>query len=136
MRMVLDTQVWIDWLVFDDPSTLALRAAAERAEIVIDAACEAELARVLAYPLGRRRLDESARAACLERLRCIARFVDETLPEARRAELPACRDRDDQKFLELALAARADLLVTRDRALLDLARHRRLPFRILAPAAV
>jgi hypothetical protein len=46
--MVLDTQVWIDWLVFDDASTLALRAAAERAEIVIDAACEAELARVTA----------------------------------------------------------------------------------------
>ena len=42
--MVLDTQVWIDWLVFDDPSTLALRAAAQRAEIVIDAACEGELA--------------------------------------------------------------------------------------------
>ncbi len=89
--MVPDTQVWIDWLVFDDPSTLALRAAAERGEIVIDAACQAELARVLAYPLGRRSLDE---------------------------------------------AARADLLVTPDRELLDLARHRRLPFRILAPAAV
>lgn len=134
--MVLDTQVWIDWLVFDDPSTLALRAAAEHAEIVIDAACEAELARVLAYPLGKRSLDEAARAACLQRCRAIARFVEEVLAPERRAELPACRDRDDQKFLELALAARADLLVTRDRALLELARHRKLPFRILAPAAV
>jgi len=34
MRMVLDTQVWIDWLVFDDPSVAALREAAS--EIVID----------------------------------------------------------------------------------------------------
>lgn len=134
--MVLDTQVWIDWLVFDDPSTLGLRTAAKGAEIVIDAACEAELARVLAYPFGKRTLDEAARTACLERCRAIARFVEDTLAPERRAELPACRDRDDQKFLELALAARADLLVTRDRALLELARHRKLPFRILAPAAV
>jgi putative PIN family toxin of toxin-antitoxin system len=134
--MVLDTQVWIDWLVFDDASTLGLRAAAEGGEIVIDAACEAELARVLAYPLGKRSLDEAGRADCLERCRSIARFVESALAAERRAELPACRDRDDQKFLELALAARADLLVTRDRALLELARHRKLPFRILAPAAL
>lgn len=134
MRMVLDTQVWIDWLVFDDPSTAALQAAVS--EIVIDAACEKELERVLAYPLGRRRLDEAARAACLERCRRIARFVEEALPEERRRELPACRDRDDQKFLELALAAGADCLVTRDRALLELARRRSLPFRILQPTAL
>ncbi len=132
--MVLDTQVWIDWLVFDDPSTLALRAVAERGEIVIDVACEAELARVLAYPFVARRLDEAARAACLERCRTLVRFVEEALPAARRAELPLCSDRDDQKFLELALAAHADALITRDRALLELARHRSLPFRILAPA--
>lgn len=134
--MVLDTEIWIDWLVFDDPSTLALRAAAERAEIVIDTACEAELERVLAYPFGKRTLDRAARTACLERCRSMARFVEDTLAAERRAELPTCRDRDDQKFLELALAASADLLVTRDRALLELARHRKLPFRILAPAAV
>jgi hypothetical protein len=34
---------------------------------------------------------------------------------------------DDQKFLILALRCRADLLITRDRLLLQLARHRRLP---------
>jgi len=48
--------------------------------------------------------------------------------------LPSCRDPDDQKFFEAALAARADVLVTKDRELLRLARHRsRLPFRILTP---
>lgn len=134
MRMVLDTQIWIDWLVFDDPSITALREAAS--EIVIDAACEKELERVLAYPLGRRRLDEAARAACLERCRRLACFVEEALTEERRRELPACRDRDDQKFLELALAARADCLVTRDRRLLELARRGSLPFRIVQPAAL
>ena len=54
-RVVLDTNAWLDWLVFDDPGVAALRAAVEagRAEAWIDAACEAELERVLAYPLGR-----------------------------------------------------------------------------------
>ena len=55
MRLVLDTQVWLDWLVFDEPTLAGLRAtlAEGRAEVVIDSACRAELERVLAYPLGR-----------------------------------------------------------------------------------
>jgi putative PIN family toxin of toxin-antitoxin system len=129
MRLVLDTQVWLDWLVFDDPSTAPLRAllAADRAEIFIDEACEEELRRVLGYPLGRRTLDAAAREAALDRCRGVAKKV-QTAAGAK--GLPACRDPDDQKLLELALAARADCLVTRDRALLEL---RRCPFRILAP---
>ena len=48
----------------------------------------------------------------------------------------ACSDRDDQKFLDLAYTARADWLVTRDKALLKLARRaRRDGLKILAPAA-
>jgi predicted nucleic acid-binding protein len=47
--------------------------------------------------------------------------------------LPVCRDPDDQKFLEAALAARADFLVTKDQALLELA-QRVSQFRILTPA--
>ncbi len=120
LRLVLDTQVWLDWLVFDDPSTAPMRAllAAERAEVLIDEACEAELARVLGYKLGRRTLDEAAQAACLAQCRSIAKRV-QTIPSERGA-LPRCSDPDDQKLLELALAARADCLVTRDQALLAL----------------
>jgi putative PIN family toxin of toxin-antitoxin system len=47
------------------------------------------------------------------------------------ARLPTCKDPDDQKFLELALRGRADVLVTNDGALLGLSR--RTPFLILAP---
>jgi putative PIN family toxin of toxin-antitoxin system len=117
---VLDTQVWLDWLVFDDPATLPLRAllAADRAEVFIDAACEAELARVLGYPLGRRRLEAGFQNACLAQCRAIAKRVETSLSE--KGTLPLCSDPDDQKLLELALAARADCLVTRDRALLAL----------------
>jgi len=131
LRLVLDTNVWLDWLVFDDPSIAPIKAAVEakRAEVFIDAACEAELERALGYDLGKRAVDT---AACLALCRRVARRIDSAAPEAERAQLPACRDPDDQKFLETALAARAGFLVTKDRALLDLAR-RALPFGILTP---
>lgn len=133
LRLVLDTQVWLDWLVFDDPGIAPLREAhdARRIEIVMDAACEAELVRVLAYDLGKYTIDENAQAACLARCRGIVKRVE---PESVQG-LPQCRDPDDQKFLELALAVQADFLVTKDRALLELQR-RALPFRICAPQAL
>ncbi len=135
MRLVLDTNVWLDWLVFDDPAVAPIKAAvaAKRAEVFIDVACEAELERALAYDFGRKRtLDAAGRGACLAECRRVAQRIHAAVPEAERARLPACRDPDDQKFLEAALAAHAGLLVTKDRALLDLSR-RPLPFRILTP---
>jgi len=131
MRLVLDTNVWLDWLVFDDPELAPLRAAVRegRARVFIDAACEAELARVLAYPLGRIRLDAAAQAACLAECRRRAAPGERVAPLP--GELPRCRDPDDQKFLELARDCAADFLLTRDRALLELAR--RAPFRIVTP---
>ena len=132
LRLVLDTNVWLDWLVFDDASIAPIRTAvaAGRAEVFIDAACEEELERVLGYDLGKRAVDI---AACIAECARVARRIDSPMPEAESARLPACRDPDDQKFLEAALAAGAGFLVTKDRALLDLAR-RALPFRIVTPA--
>jgi len=134
-RLVLDTNVWLDWLVFADPSVGAIKAAVAsgRAEIVIDADCEAELERALGYDLGRKfTLDAAARSACIAECRRVARKIERAAPEAERAQLPACRDRDDQKFMDAALAARAEFLVTKDRALLELAR-RIARFRIVRP---
>jgi putative PIN family toxin of toxin-antitoxin system len=131
-RLVLDTNVWLDWLVFGDASIAPIKAAvaSHRAEVYIDAACEEELERALGYDLGKRAVDV---AACLLECRRVVRRIAASAPQAERLLLPACRDPDDQKFLEAALAAGAGFLVTRDRALLDLAR-RALPFRILTPA--
>jgi len=132
LRLVLDTNVWLDWLVFDDAAIATIKAAvtAGRAEVFIDLACEAELERALGYDLGKRAVDI---AACLAECARVARRIEAIMEEAERARLPACRDPDDQKFLEAALAAGAGFLLTRDRALLDLAR-RVLPFRIVTPA--
>ncbi|MDH4093513.1 MAG: putative toxin-antitoxin system toxin component, PIN family [Betaproteobacteria bacterium] len=119
LKVVLDTNIWLDWLVFDDPAIAALREAraAGRIDIVIDEACEAELVRVLAYDLGARTLDAAAQSACVARCRALAIRVGAHAGGG----LPACRDPDDQKFLALAAGAGAAVLVSRDQALLELA---------------
>jgi putative PIN family toxin of toxin-antitoxin system len=137
MRLVLDTNVWLDWLVFDDPSVAPLAAAraAGTVALCIDAACEAELARALGYRFGKRALDAGEQAACVARCRKLV--LPEWTPRRRALRLPDCRDPDDQKFLALALACDAQALVTRDRALLETGRRwkKLLPFAIVTPRA-
>lgn len=137
MRLVLDTNVWLDWLVFNDPGIAPLRDAVANgtARVFLSPACEAELARVLTYPLQRFTLNGAQQAAALEHCRALATHYDPVEPARAVDPLPRCADRDDQMFLELARDVRADALITQDRALLTLAYHhpRRLPFRILTP---
>jgi putative PIN family toxin of toxin-antitoxin system len=133
LRLVLDTNVWLDWLVFDDASIKPIQNLVEagKAEIIIDPECDAELVRVLAYPLQKWTLDSEARTDCIRRFRIVARRVI----AAPAGILPECRDPDDQKFLLLAAGCEAYCLITKDRALLKLARRRYdLPFHIVTPA--
>lgn len=126
--------MWLDWLVFEDPGVVPIRdaVAAGTAEVYVDAACEEELARVLERGLAKRTFDAEA---CMEKYRLLGRRIDAPPSAAERARLPACRDPDDQKFLEVALAAGAQFLVTKDAELLALDRQRvNLPFRIVPPA--
>lgn len=136
MRLVLDTNVWLDWLVFDDAHIGPIRAATEAgaAEIFLDAPCAGELERALAYPLrGTVQPAEVCAAQMLDVRRRVCWF-DGAPADAVRAALPVCRDRDDQKFLELARDCGAHWLLTRDKALLACARRRPpLPFRIGTP---
>jgi putative PIN family toxin of toxin-antitoxin system len=140
-RLVLDTHIWLDWLVFADTGIAHIRQLREAGhlEICIDAVCEAELAEVLTRQFGKRRLDNAAQRAAIAQCRRLATRIDAQVPQAERARLPQCRDPDDQKFLEAALAAQAGFLVTRDRALLELSRRRKsqvgrtVPFRIVTP---
>ena len=64
-------------------------------------------------------LDEALRAALLTAYRTAVQWID----AAAGADVPRCRDRDDQKVLELATAARADFLVTRDARVLAMSRR-------------
>ena len=139
LRLVLDTNIWLDWLVFDDAGVAPLKAAVAHgnAEIYINAACEEELVRVLGYPLRKRVLDDSERAPLIAECRRIACTLEPGALKGSspRPALPVCRDPDDQKFLELARDCEAGFLVTKDRELLRLSR-RNPPFRIVTPAQI
>ncbi|WP_162823683.1 putative toxin-antitoxin system toxin component, PIN family [Lysobacter sp. TY2-98] len=115
---MLDTNAWLDLLVFTDPSLAGFADAARdgSVRIVTDHRAIAELERVLRY--GVLRLDEAAARSHLDVTRRLATCID--VPAM---TLPRCRDPDDQMFLEIAVAARADALLTRDAELLRMARR-------------
>ena len=129
-RLVLDTNIVMDMLHFANIHTQPLQAGIASGQFACftDTSCLAELERVTGYPeFG---LDECARKALMARYREFVRIC-----EAEGGEdypLPRCRDRDDQKFLILAARCEAGMLITRDKLLLKLARHRHKP----APFAI
>lgn len=137
-RLVLDTNVWLDLFVFRDPHAAALAEAlaSGRIEAVSDADCRDEWQRVLAYPqLG---LDAQAQADALRAYDAVVRVVAEAERRPPPAiPLPRCADPDDQKFLELAHAADASCLLSRDHALTVLGRRnvRAGLFEIMTPQA-
>jgi uncharacterized protein len=133
MRLVLDTNVVLDLFHWGNPlaAPILTAARARRATLLTNAACMAELERVIARPeFG---LDGESVQALLRDYRAVATEAAPAPQPLHR--LPRCRDPDDQKFLELARDAGADLLVTRDKALLRLARSKfgLSGFRIAAP---
>lgn len=123
MKLVLDTNVVLDLLLFADAATPPLRAAlgSGAAQWIATAAMRAELARVLTYAHLQARMQYHGRSAA----DVLADFDRQALPaaEAPRAAL-VCKDPDDQKFIDLALAQRAALL-SKDRAVLKLRKRLR-----------
>jgi len=121
--VVLDTNVALDLLVFDDPGCIGLRAALADGDVrwIATAAMRDELVRVLGYPLIAGRLSRIGRSAA----QVLAAFDHQVHavepPPAPAALVPPCEDPDDQHFIDLALAHRATLL-SKDRAVLQLAR--------------
>ncbi len=140
-RLVLDTNIWLDWLLFEDTGIARIRQLQEagHVEILIDAPCEAEFAEVITRKFAKKTLDAQAQAAALAHLRRLTTRIDAQLSPPERARLPQCKDPDDQKFLELAFVGEADTLVTKDRALLEIFRRKKkqvgrtVSFRILTP---
>ncbi len=136
LRVVLDTNVLVSLYVFADSRFAPLRTRIESGEwlAIPNDACFGEFRRVLAYPLFA--LSEARQGEALAAYSAIVTSLAEP-PADVIASLPRCKDRDDQKFLELARDSQADWLVTADKALLRLARRDRLRglFRILTPEA-
>ncbi|MBA5606701.1 putative toxin-antitoxin system toxin component, PIN family [Duganella sp. FT3S] len=133
-RIVLDTNVCLDLFVFNDPRWSALLAAIESGavEAITREDCRAEYRVVLHYP--HLPLDETSRPVSAARFDALIKVV---APPVSGVRLPVCSDRDDQKFLELARDAQADILITKDKALLKLARRltKAGMFRVMVPEA-
>jgi putative PIN family toxin of toxin-antitoxin system len=116
--VVFDTGVVLSALLFRHGRAAELRAVwvTRSIECLVSPETLDELVRVLRYP--KFALAPAQLEVLLGDYLPFTRVVAARPP--RTARLPRCRDRDDQKFLELAAAGRASSLVTGDRDLLAL----------------
>ena len=133
LKLVLDTNIALDFLVFDDASLQPLKAllAQQGAILYANAHTLGELARVLAYP--RLALPPAVALEMLGRYAALCTHHEGT--DALHT-LPQCHDPDDQPFIELAARIPADALLSKDKAVLSLGRQRyqaQLGFRIATP---
>jgi uncharacterized protein len=127
MRIVVDTNVFVSAVLkFNSLPFLVVRWIDEHGGLLKSAATEREILSVLSRP----------QIAAVT----IPTFRDDLAKLLARAELvtvieriTACRDPHDDKFLELAVNGRADLIVSGDADLLALNPFRDIP--ILTPAA-
>jgi uncharacterized protein len=117
-RAVIDTNVLLDFWVFDDPSARRLRSALDDDAVVAlsSGECVDEFTAVL--------MREQFDLATEKRFEILRRWdrLAERIGRVHAAPL-ACTDPHDQKFLDLACSTRADWLVTKDKALLRLAKR-------------
>jgi len=117
-RLVLDTNTVLSALLFTGGRLAWLRLAWQEKRLIplVSRETTEELMRVLAYPKFK-----LTPAECEELLGdylpyCETIVLSQTLPD-----LPDCRDPADRPFLHLALAAKADALISGDADLLVLA---------------
>jgi hypothetical protein len=133
LPVVLDTQVVLDWRYFGDPILAGWSVPGASWRWFATGAMRDELAHVL-----RRGFDARWTTPAED----VLRFFDaHSSPCAAAALAPdiarrlACRDPDDQKFIDLAAALAPSCLVSRDRAVLALARRAAtLGVRIVPPS--
>jgi len=124
--LVLDTNVLVSVLIYRDVRFAALQQswAAGHFIVATNRPVSEEFARILRYPqFAARCSPEAVFDEYLARTRLVNRPVDRALA--------ACRDPNDQMFLELACAAEAFALLTDDKQLLRM--RRRMPFDIVRP---
>lgn len=124
LRLILDTNIVLDWLVFQDPAMTALQdlVQQQQLEFVTHQPALDELHRVLGYPVLR--LSSQRQAEVFAGYQSLTSLVD--LPSGIDVEnllpdnFPRCKDPDDQPFIALAFHTQADALVSRDKELLVL----------------
>ena len=120
-HVVVDTNIILDLFVFSDRAskTLQERLDSKSLQWIATSAMRDELGRVLAYPqiVPRLAYYRLTAASVLQRFDDYVKPV-EVVPKAS----VTCKDADDQKFIDLAVAHKA-LLLSKDRAVLCMARR-------------
>jgi putative PIN family toxin of toxin-antitoxin system len=129
LRVVLETNVVLSALLFSRGRVSWLRGAMRAGTVVpvVSRVTVQELVRVLEYP--KFALSHDDREELLADFLPFAEIFPGSLPSLEHVK---CRDPDDQIFLELAIAAGADAVVTGDADLLALAGNTEVS--ILTPA--
>jgi len=130
MRVVLDTNILISALISSAPPSVQVLALGRgrKFELLTSAQQLEEFSRATRYPRVRTRLIPAIAGALINRVRDRA-IVIENLPK-----LGVCPDPDDNYLLALAEAGQAQFLVTGDKPLLGLKRHKST--RIVTPAVL
>jgi len=113
---VIDTNIVLDLWLFEDPATVPLRAALQNgliAHLATDSMRE-ELSRVLTYPHIVKRMAKSN----IQAQDILNHFDEHCVSAEPAAKAPCtCKDPDDQKFIDLAVAHAVPLL-SKDAAIL------------------
>ena len=116
--VVLDTNVVLDLWVYEDPATPVLLDALQAGAVtwLSTSVMRDELARVLAYPHIVARMVAKSQGAA----EVLSQFDAFAQLQSVAAKAPyTCKDGDDQKFIDLAVAHRATL-VSKDKAVLTM----------------
>ncbi len=129
LHVVFDTNVVVSAVIFAAGQLSWLRQAWRAGTIVplLSEATVRELMAVLAYPKFRLTADDIE--ALLADYLPYGRSIH---PVSAPTNAPRCRDADDQLFVDLVLAGKADFLVTGDKDLLAL--DEQLPCAVVTPA--
>jgi putative PIN family toxin of toxin-antitoxin system len=116
-RLVLDTNVILDLLVFKDPSAEPIRLLldAKLVDAVRTPASMAELIDVIGRPTFR--LSQEDQASIVRAWESTSRLLENTAIEPAPF---ACRDPDDQVFIDMAYSLRPALLLSKDLRVLEL----------------
>ncbi len=116
-RLVLDTNVILDLLVFKDPSAEPIRLLldAKQVDAVRTSASMAELIDVIGRPSFK--LSREDQETIVQAWKSSSRLLENTAIEPAPF---ACRDPDDQVFINMAYSLRPALLLSKDLRVLEL----------------
>jgi len=127
-RVVVDTNVFVSRLLrFDSVPGRAVEKAIHNAVLLVSQATMIELADVLSQSKFDRYVTIEQRSQFIRLIAHVAEFVPIVHP------IRECRDPKDDKFLEVALSGRADVIVTGDTDLLEMSPWRGIA--ILSPTS-